>query len=534
MPQVVPIPDSARDPKTPAEVLVTMTPRAPIFDPTVGVAVLGQRAAGLPALPAAPAHRLVTVGDSLTHGFQSGAIFNTDLSWPAIVAWEMGIDRFRYPSYNGYGGLPFNIELVIRDLEDNFGDKLDWYELAAALFRLRHIMDEIEDWWERGGGSSTPNVRGIMHNLGIYGWDLRDALSRTADKCRADIKTPKDDLVYQIVENANERAALRVLGSAVGGANKALSPLQAAKELGADGGIETLVVFLGANNALGSVTQLKVVWSGPGYDDLDQKNKFTVWNPAHFEAELNLVVRAVEQVPARHVVWGTVPHVTIAPVARGVARKVREGSRYFPYYTRPWISDADFDAKDDPNITEPEARAIDSAIDQYNTAITEAVKRGRQKGLNWYILDLAGLLDRLAARRYIADPAARPDWWTPYELPAELQSLKPLPDSRFFASGPEGRTQGGLFSLDGVHPTTIAYGIMAQEVINVMQVAGVPFYLGDGSTLRTGPIRVDFKRLIQRDTLIADPPRSVSSDLKLIGWIDEKVDFFGRLLRLGV
>jgi len=94
--------------------------------------------------------------------------------------------------------------------------------------------------------------------------------------------------------------------------------------------------------------------------------------------------------------------------------------------------------------------------------------------------------------------------------------------------------QGGLFSLDGVHPTTIAYGIMAQEVIDVMQRAGVPFYLGDGSTLRTGPVRVDFKRLIQRDTLIADPPRSISSDLQLIGWIDEKLDFFPRLLRLGV
>src|SRR5262249_14304223 len=77
MPQDVAVPDSARDPKTPAEVQVTMTPRAPIFDPTVGVAALGQRAAGLPTLPAAPAHRLVTVGDSLTHGFQSGAIFNT-------------------------------------------------------------------------------------------------------------------------------------------------------------------------------------------------------------------------------------------------------------------------------------------------------------------------------------------------------------------------------------------------------------------------------------------------------------------------
>jgi hypothetical protein len=81
-----------------------------------------------------------------------------------------------------------------------------------------------------------------------------------------------------------------------------------------------------------------------------------------------------------------------------------------------------------------------------------------------------------------------------------------------------------LFSLDGVHPTTIGYGIMAQELINVMQGAGVPFYLGDGRTRRTGPVRVDFGRLISRDTLISNPPRSIASDLRLIGWIDEILD----------
>ena len=37
-----------------------------------------------------PTHRLVTIGDSLTHGFQSGAIYNTDLSFPAIIASELG------------------------------------------------------------------------------------------------------------------------------------------------------------------------------------------------------------------------------------------------------------------------------------------------------------------------------------------------------------------------------------------------------------------------------------------------------------
>jgi hypothetical protein len=267
-----------------------------------------------------------------------------------------------------------------------------------------------------------------------------------------------------------------------------------------------------------------VAWSEDGYDDLEEKRRFTVWRPSHFRAELEKVVEEIKKINARHVILGTVPHVTIAPIARGVGTKVRKGSRYYPFYTRPWIPDDEFDAKDDPHITEQQARGVDSAIDQYNHAITEAVEVARKDGLDWRLFEVAGLLDRLAARRYIDDPVARPAWWRKYELPPEIKALSPEPDSRFFASGSDGRTQGGLFSLDGVHPTTIGYGIMAQELINVMQGAGVPFYLGDGRTRRTGPVRVDFGRLISRDTLISNPPRSIASDLRLIGWIDEILD----------
>ncbi len=83
----------------------------------------------------------------------------------------------------------------------------------------------------------------------------------------------------------------------------------------------------------------------------------------------------VERVAARHVIWATVPHVTVAPIARGVGGKVAPGSRYFPYYTRPWVADADFDPDEDPHITAAEARAVDYAIDLYNEAITDTVAR---------------------------------------------------------------------------------------------------------------------------------------------------------------
>jgi hypothetical protein len=516
-----------RDPKTPHEVDPTRPPRAPATDPALGVAVEVDRTG-------TPRHRLVTIGDSLTHGFQSGAIFNTRLSYPALIARELGwFDGFRHPTYEGYGGLPFNIEYLLRELELEFGSKVSWWELGPALFRVRQLMARIEDWWERGPGRSPPKLEGINHNLAVYGWDLRDVLSRTAEVCRAEIDAATDALFRQLVENANERAALRVLPTSPDPEN--LTPLGAARTLGEDGGIETLIVLLGANNALGAVTSLRVRWTedNDDYKDLKKKRHFNVWRPSHFRSELALVVEQVKAITARHVIWGTVPHVTIAPIARGVGDKVRPGSRYFPFYTYPWISDDEFDEKSDPRITENEARDIDAAIDLYNDAIQAAVAQARTEGLDWYLFDVAGLLDRLASRRYLLDEQARPPWWTEYELPDELKALDPRPDSRFLSVDASGRRDaGGLFSLDGVHPTTIGYGIMAQELIRIMELAGVAFFRRDGGR-RDPPVRVDFRELIRQDSLIADTPAQLTSDLKLIGWLDEKADVFKRLLRVG-
>src|ERR1700754_2718683 len=332
-----PVPQDTRDE---VKQRVAAGPRAPVFDPTLGIEVPPEAAAE------EPQHRLVTIGDSLTHGFQSGAIFNTDISWPAIVARELGWSGYRFPRYGGPGGLPLNIEYILRDLEQRYGTKLSPWELPAALFRARALMDEIEDYWERGPGATPPVVRGINHDLAVYGWDLRDVLDRTYASCEAALGEPKDDLLSQIVQGNSERAALRVYPSGDEQA-RALTLLQAAADLGEHGGIETLVMFIGANNALGTVTGPRVAWSGDGYDDVRVKGRYTIWRPSHFVAELKLLEAAVRNVPARHVIWCTVPHVTIAPVTRGVGRKVAPGSRYFPYYTRPWTSDANFDPQRD-------------------------------------------------------------------------------------------------------------------------------------------------------------------------------------------
>ncbi|MEW1927864.1 hypothetical protein [Streptomyces sp. NPDC088360] len=278
------------------------------------------------------------------------------------------------------------------------------------------------------------------------------------------------------------------------------------------------------------MTELRVEWSkDAGFDSLDDKRRFTVWQPKHFTSELRKVAAEVAAIKARHVIWCTVPHVTIAPIARGVDDKVRPGSRYFPYYTRPWISDRDFDAHRDPKITDDEARQVDDAIDAYNDAITATVRAARSKGKDWYLLETCGLMDRLASRRYAEDPLARPDWWQPYPLPSALQTLSPPPNSHFLAAKNGRRTDGGLFSLDGVHPTTVGYGILAQELINVMRLAGIRFFRPDGVTLRQDPVLVDFDRLIRHDTLVNRPPGNLGSALGVLGWADEATDLFRRV-----
>src|SRR5690242_20246132 len=173
---------------TPPEVIIRTEARTPVFDATLGISV--DRPVGNPP------HRLVALGDSLTHGFQSDAIFNTDWSYPAMIARELGwYDQFRHPEYRGFGGLPLNIEYLVRFIEQRFGANLQWWQLGAAGFSVYDVLTQIRDYWEHGAGSQVPNIAGIMHNLGISGYDVRDVISKTADYERNSMTTPTDPLL---------------------------------------------------------------------------------------------------------------------------------------------------------------------------------------------------------------------------------------------------------------------------------------------------------------------------------------------------
>ena len=341
----------------------------------------------------------------------SAAVHRTDLSWPAIAAYELGLtaEQFTFPTYEwptGPGGLPLDLERLARSFEKRFGAHLDFWEIVTAGLWLQSYMDRIEDYWERGDGSKTPLGGAPFHNTAVYGWDLLDPQLLTSTKVAARLGRPtKDDALSQLVEHHQDRAAWPVLQHARKG-NRGRTVLDAVTEMSGPGqGVETLVVVLGSNNALGAVVSLEPAWTPEGYADLPLEERLAarvgcnLWRPSAFAADWSSLEAKLRGVAAQHVIIATVPSVTIAPIARGTFKKVRPQSRYFPYYTRPWITDDDFDTKRDPHITGDEARAIDSAIDAYNETMIDSVAAARRDGLDWYLFDMG------VAPRPARDPA---------------------------------------------------------------------------------------------------------------------------------
>ncbi|MCI0636217.1 MAG: hypothetical protein L0206_20235, partial [Actinobacteria bacterium] len=298
--------------------------------------------------------------------------------------------------------------------------------------------------------------------------------------------------------------------------------------------------------------------TGAEVDEADPRRRpATVWRPEHYVQVLDELVARVEALSSnggvvRRVFWGTVPPVTIPPITNGVGDRLAGSGglespygpgddpqwfrRYFRYYTRPWVPADKFDPTEDDHLTAEQAVRIDTAIMGYKRALQERIdahNRARQEqgaAPDWFLVDTHWALERLAFRRYRENPnVPPPPGWTPYVLPPELETARV--DTRFLRAKDGARISGGLFSLDGVHPTTVGYGIVAQEFIRVMEENGVDFFLGDGRTRRENPIAVDFARLLKLDTLFRQLPQTLDDLWDDLVEGDQLIDVFRRAFR---
>lgn len=463
--------------------------------------------------------KLVTIGDSLTQGFQHLAINHSDRGYPSMLAEALGERDFDVPTFRGYGGYPLNLEWIARGLEARYGHDLRRFEWIRALSEVFEMMDDVEDYWERGKGAER-SLDCDYHNLGIWGFEVSDAYEITA-QIASDLiaQAGNRDNRFSIPNEARMRTALDVLNPARDKERMQDTQITIARRIAEKRGIEHLIVWLGGNNALGTVVGLEIIESSddrvtqrqgsPGSRVTVGSVRPTLWTLEHFKHDYDKLASYIDTIDAQNIYLGTVPHVTIPPVTRGVmedARVLPRGQRYFDYYTRFSVQDRDFvdDPDSYPYLTGQQARDIDARIDGYNNHIrTVARNRG------WHVIEFGQELERLAPRRNWGNPPGAS------ELPRAFAGLS----TRFFEIGANGRLiNGGLMGLDGIHPTTCGYAVVAKIAYEAIRAAN------PNMMLQSADSAFDFDFIRRMDTLVSDPPRTLDD---IFGMLNSLERFFG-------
>ncbi len=473
--------------------------------------------------------KLVAIGDSITHGFQSGAIFATEWSYPATIARSLGLEinqEFCIPNHRGEDGsgqgLPINLEHFLKSSEgaidegNSLGAKLRWVRAVGKY------IDTTEGYYERGPGriDGSSSFRGIHHNLAVFGFRVADAFTVDPDYCLKIIRKVEGDRANDRLALPSApmyRAAYKVLNPGNNRARKQLQLTQVdvLREIYDREGVENLILALGANDCLGTVGDLDIK-PMPDYfpsDDPEERREFNLTSPSVFERDYRTLVDEVKSIvdrdPARktNVFVSTVPYVTIPPLTQGAGKfDGRYYDRYYPFYAQPGWLQVRFLERD-------RVREVDRRVDEFNDTIKTLVA---EAGDNWHLVDIGELLGNLAVKR--KQQLGAPEQVLRDYLPAghPLLDLDPVPSTLMLGIDKQNqRTSGGLFSLDCIHPTAIGYGLVAEEFLKVMHQSGV---------VGADPKKLDWSGIIAADTLLQRPPELWDDFLKNAGDISWIVD----------
>ncbi|MCW5770599.1 MAG: hypothetical protein KIT16_03110 [Rhodospirillaceae bacterium] len=437
--------------------------------------------------------KLFTIGDSISQGFMSLAAARTDLSFSSLIAKTMGIAGYSVPDWPG-GGHPVNLELAFRRIEKLCGPNVNLLEWPLVMANIASLMDDVEDIYERGARAPDKPVAGNtewFHNVAVRGYDVADAWLVTPALCRAQIaKESKflfNDGFLALPSASFFRTALDVLNPSRNPKYDSWSALDWLKFHHDREGVENFILWLGSNNALGTIVDLKVKATNDprlGYRtemSHTERADFNLWSPEHFAEEyaslIDRVVAIMEPNRQRadwRVFVGTVPAVTIAPLAKGVGDELMmkdpfgvlgDNAKYYKYYTYV-LFEEDVAAKTDMKLTRKEAYAIDTYIAGYNKSIRALVARANRKlGKDRFVIvDICEALLKAAYKRNDERPT--------YVFPEPVKARYPLVDTRFYHASISGELkQGGMFSLDGVHPSAIGQGMLAHEFLAAIDKA---------------------------------------------------------------
>ncbi|NGP75412.1 hypothetical protein G3570_02120 [Balneolaceae bacterium YR4-1] len=451
-----------------------------------------------------PKHKLAVVGDSITQGFQNGGIYRTDINFPAFLNQCFEPEpQFDQPLFTAQGGIPLNLEVLVRGLSDEFGSTLEWNEYLPAMHHLYTTLRRVKNYWEGNIKDLKRDHHTPYHNQSVWGFSISDAWKVTELKSRELIEKQSETYsVFNVLpDHAMYTTARLTLNPTLGQKFSNNTLLDNVKHLQENGGIENLIATMGHNNVIGAVTDLRFNYSeDDNLESFPSERNFTVYRPEHFEMEYRKFAEKVSQIGAERVITQTIPYVTIPPVTRGVNedRSIKD-TTYFDYYTRFWIWDSDFDPERHPYLTREQAIKLDRHVDNYNNVIREvadeygwitvplnkyvsAIARRRRKGgiTIPYPEDFIQALKANEATSHLVDENGNPGISTDY-LRLDNETGKVY--------------QGGIFSLDGIHPTTIGYGLIAHVYYETMEHHGVKFQKP-----------LDWNNIINNDSLVTNPP----------------------------
>jgi hypothetical protein len=459
-------------------------------------------------------------------------------------------EEYRYPNWE-LDGLPLNLERAFRRLVERYGSHIKGSEWLTVLQTLNNVVDEVEDHYERGLGAADKPCRdpalesggdggGIeyFHNVAVQGFDVADSWLVTPRKCQEIIANePGRGESFLFPNAAFYRTALKVLNPSLKSQYGEHSQLTWLEQHAAnlDEGVENLILWLGANNALGTVVGLMVKQTpnDPNrrphlltHEERDAAG-WNLWHPDDFKAEyaelLNRVDAAMRQdenqntCPNWKVFIGTVPPVTIAPLAKGVGPTYRithknsttgedETSVYYKYYVY-FLFEEDLVHRNDGLYLElKDALHIDDCIREYNSTIRALVeaKNAHHQEKRYHIVDIFQMFQDIALKRNAGE--------VKYDFPEYFDFVYPKVDTRYYHADADGRLrQGGLSSLDGVHPSAIGHGLLAHEFLKVMSKESIV----DNSKL-------NWEAIFESDRLYSEPV-IIMQELYEHTWLAEKL-----------
>ena len=515
--------------------------------------------------------KIVFIGDSLTQGFQSGAITKTLWSYPAIIARSFGLNPvttptgdktdFLVPDFSGANGLPVNLEAILRSMSFA-GRSLDFIDLPFAFAAAMRELSFTEQYWETGPGNKDSQTGPIHHNLAVWGYSVADSYQMTEALSRRIIQGIRQKVDFDpVAAGARDRTTRRTQNPQFLAKYAELTQLDLVEELAKEEPVENLLFWLGANNVLGVAFSLDLIWSqSADVHKLPQQRSCNIWTVEHFALLWREVEKRLNKLrhegKVKNVLVATIPDVTIPPVTRGVspnALKVqywirqqnprasqeqlkvlfeadpeaaeRSADGLYEYYTHFWIQDKDFaaDPSAHPQLTLDEARQIRTIIDGYNKVIEDSAKAN-----NYVFIDLAKKFNGYAFRRQAkSDPFPQPFLGALETNPATnhrvkrrvdengIEVVEVQYDTRFLGTvidkNGDKVPRGGFFALDGVHPTTTGYGVVAYHILEAMQAAGIQ---------GANPANLNWDEIVANDTLLCSPPPLLEDIVSFLGHVD--------------